>query len=566
MLVQQWYNQLREEAQQMLTEPPVEYKLYGSAALLKQSRAALHRISTLAGLYRLDRDSRWSTRARSEMLTVAAFPDWNPAHFLDTAEMTTAVAIGYDWLYDRLSVKDRATIRRALVEKGLKQGLNAYTREPQWTMANHGVAWNKVNHNWNQVCNGGMVVGTLAIADEEPELAVAIINEARKSIVKPMRKYVPDGGYQEGPDYWNYGTRYNVFFLAAIQLALGTDFSLTKMPGFADTGLFRMHTIGPLGQTFNYSDSKANAESASQMLWLARTLDRPIYNVHERLVTGTRPDIFHLLWSSEEKSRATAKLNLSLDYIFRNVDVALFRSAWEDAKAIYIGFKGGDNKVNHSHLDLGTFVLDGLGERWALDLGPDDYNLPGYFSKQKRWTYYRVRTESHNTLIIDNEAQKPSGRAPLIAYLSTTPRAFAVADLTDGYKSKLTQAWRGIALLDRRQVLVQDEIKARELVDIVWNFHTRARVEARDNQAILTQNKMQFEARILSPQGAHFEVISGNPAPPPQAQQPDVCNLRVRLPKKIKDVRIAVLLTPGRPVSIPKLEPLEEWVSVGKLK
>lgn len=564
LLVQQWYDRLSEEAQQMLAEPPVEYKLVGPR-LLRQSRAALRRISTLAGLYRLDGDQRWSARARTEMLTAAAFPDWNPKHFLDTAEMTTALAIGYDWLYDHLSVEDRATIRRALIEKGLKQGLDAYTREPQWTKANHGTAWTEADHNWNQVCNGGMIVGALAIADEEPALAAAIINGARKSIVVPMRKFAPDGGYEEGPGYWNYGTRYNVFFLAAIKSALGTDFGLTKMPGFADTGLFRMHIIGPLGQTFNYADSRAKAESASQMLWLARALDRPMYAAHERLVAGDRPDIFHLLWSGNN-SRAIGKLNLSLDYIFRNVNVALFRSAWQDAKATYVGFKGGDNKANHSHLDLGTFVLDALGERWALDLGPDDYNLPDYFSKRQRWTYYRLRTESHNTLTIDNKNQNPSGRAPLIAYLSTTRRAFAVADLTDGYKPKVIRAWRGIALLDRRQVLVQDEIKARELVDVIWNFHTRARVEMRGKRATLTQNNVQFEVRILSPQSARFEVISSNPAPPPQAQQPDVRNLRIRLPKKIKDVRIAVLLSPSTPAPTPKLETLEAWLATGKLK
>ena len=40
-----------------------------------------------------------------------------------------------------------------------------------------------------------------------------------------------------------------------------------------------------------------------------------------------------------------------------------------DAEALFIGFKAGDNRVNHSHLDLGTFVLDALGQRWAIDLG-----------------------------------------------------------------------------------------------------------------------------------------------------------------------------------------------------
>ena len=42
-------------------------------------------------------------------------------------------------------------------------------------------------------------------------------------------------------------------------------------------------------------------------------------------------------------------------------------------------------------------LLDAQGVRWALDLGSDNYNMPGYFGS-KRWTYYRMTNRSHNTL------------------------------------------------------------------------------------------------------------------------------------------------------------------------
>ena len=53
------------------------------------------------------------------MLAVARFSDWNPSHFLDTGEMTFALAVGYDWLYDQLGEASRAEIRKAIVEKGV---------------------------------------------------------------------------------------------------------------------------------------------------------------------------------------------------------------------------------------------------------------------------------------------------------------------------------------------------------------------------------------------------------------------------------------------------------------
>ena len=53
------------------------------------------------------------------MLQAASFPDWNPQHFLDVGEMTMALAIGYDWLYDSLQPDTRRVVREAIIEKDL---------------------------------------------------------------------------------------------------------------------------------------------------------------------------------------------------------------------------------------------------------------------------------------------------------------------------------------------------------------------------------------------------------------------------------------------------------------
>ena len=41
------------------------------------------------------------------MLDMSKFEDWNPSHFLDVAEMTAGLAIGYDWLYDELPASSK---------------------------------------------------------------------------------------------------------------------------------------------------------------------------------------------------------------------------------------------------------------------------------------------------------------------------------------------------------------------------------------------------------------------------------------------------------------------------
>ena len=77
---------------------PVQQRVLTGKRLLSVSREAIRRIAFLSYGYRMTGDVSYASRAETEMLAMAAFSDWNPSHFLDVAEMTLALAIGYDWL------------------------------------------------------------------------------------------------------------------------------------------------------------------------------------------------------------------------------------------------------------------------------------------------------------------------------------------------------------------------------------------------------------------------------------------------------------------------------------
>jgi hypothetical protein len=542
------YKKVQKSADKILGEKPVEHKLVGPR-LLGESRKCLDRVYTLATVYRLGGDRRYAERAIKEMLAAAAFKDWNPSHFLDTAEMTHALAIGYDWLYQELSPEDRKTIRQAIVEKGLREAEKVY-RKKQW--------WSQARHNWNQVCNGGISIGALAVAEDEPQLAAYIVHQAVNSVQLPMREFAPDGAWAEGPGYWGYATSYNVYMLAALESALGTDFGLSRFQGFPVTGDFRMHFVGPTRETFNFADAGSGAGRAPQMFWLARKFDQPLYAWHERDFIGGNSAL-HLWWFDP---RGKAPTDFATDRWFRATDVVFLRSKWDDPRAVFVGFKGGDNKVNHSHLELGTFVLDAAGQRWAVDLGSDDYNMPAYFGN-KRWTYYRLGTVGQNTLLIDGQNQDPKAVAPIVAFASSPQRSHAVADLTAAYGKQVKKAQRGMALLDRRQVLVQDEIESAAGTEIVWQMHTKAKIELQGDQAVLTQGGEKLVARILSPATSAkvvFAVTSATP-PPPENQNVGVSKLVVKLTGSEKPIRLAVLFTPSDSADAkpPAIVPLAEW-------
>jgi hypothetical protein len=562
--LKRWHARLVARAGRILREPPSRYEIPDGLRLLDTSRRVVDRVYTLALLYRLDGDRRYADRAWLELAAAAQFKDWNPRHFLDTAEMTHGFAIGYDWLYDVWSDEQRATLRRAMVEKGLRPGVESYRSHPSFGW------WTTAKHNWNQVCNGGLGLGALALADVEPELAGEFLHDALGSLQLPMREFAPDGAWAEGPGYWDYATEYNVVFLAALQTALGTDFGLSDLPGFDRTGQFPLFLTGPTGRTFNYADGEDSPIRAPQMFWLARRFHVPAFARYELAVASPHP--LDLLWF-DPLSPGTNASSPPLDALFRGANVATLRSAWNDPNAVFVGFKGGDNQANHSHLDLGTFVLDALGVRWAVDLGADDYNLPGYFGGE-RWTYYRLRAEGHNTLVLNPGAgpdQDPKAAAIIGHYEGKNPdHALAVADLTAAYASSAQRVSRGVALLDRRQVLVQDEIEAAKPADVWWFFHTPAEITLGDDgtTAMLTQKGQRLVARLLTPAKARFTVMDAQPLPTSPHPEKQAANARLKKLAihlgRVTDLRLAVLLTPVKagdtaPAPATKLTPLRDW-------
>jgi hypothetical protein len=258
--------------------------------------------------------------------------------------------------------------------------------------------------------------------------------------------------------------------------------------------------------------------------------------------------------------------DLALDKYFRHAEVVMLRSAWDDRDALWVGFKAGNNNVSHSHLDLGSFVLEALGERWFVDLGSDDYNMPGYFGNQ-RWTYYRLRAEGHNTLVLnagEGPDQNTDAVARIIRFQQGTDTPFAIADLTSAYANQATKVERGIAMPGREQVLIQDEIAAESPTDLWWFLHTGATVEIEGTSATLTLKNKHLMAKILSPPGAEFTLMEARPlptSPAPEMQNPNrgLRKLAIHL-SGIEAERIAVLLIPGaEDGSVPALRPLASW-------
>lgn len=560
-VLQKCVKDVLEEAEDCAGKSMLTYRKIGPR-LLHVSRECLHRIYALGLAYRWKGEEKYADKAIDNMLTVCAFDDWNPSHFLDTAEMSHAVGLGYDWLYSYMDAGTREKIKDGLIKNGLEPGLTAYKKS----------GWVRSEHNWNQVCNGGLLVGSLAIAESDPQYAEQIVAAAVQSLPRAIKTYGPDGAWGEGPGYWSYATHYTAYGLAALESALGNDFGLLQIEGLAEAGDFPIYTAGPTGHYLNMADvgEKSSRRTLPCLFWLGRTFDKPFYANDERAILAKhRASPQHVVWFMPEPGgKPPAK---DLDRYFRGpVEVAVFRSSWDDPEALWVGVKAGYNQVNHGHLDLGNFELDALGVRWVRDLGADNYNLPGYWDSKrggKRWSYYRLNSKSHSVPLLGGEDQDPMAKSKFIKFESKQIHAFAafaLVDLTSAYNKFANKVTRGIAMIDGREaVLVQDEFEIKEPCELVWAITTDAEISLKKEWiARLTIDGKELVAKVLSPYHAPFTIESAEQKSPEKTNK-GVKRLILRLDNAKDNVRVAILLSPvwkgGHYISSVGTKPLAEW-------
>lgn len=518
----------------LLERKPVAYKKTGRR-LLSVSREALLRISTLALADRLGDDPRFTARAEAEILAVCAFPDWNPSHFLDTAEMTLAVAIGYDWLFDRLTPATRAAASDAIRRLGIAPSLEG----------KHG--WINGTNNWSQVCHAGMVAGALALLEDDPDLAARIVHRAVAGVPVSMRaSYQPDGAYPEGPGYWNYGTTFNVILLDCLRSALGSTFDLEQSEGFSKTGDYVAHVAGPTGLRFDYADcGEGMSGFEPALLWLGGTFGRRDWiAAADRALDLAMKDgemrrfaALGLLWSAQapRADGADAAVSPPLDYVGQGLKpIAVFRSAWDDRDAVHLGVCAGSPGSNHGHMDIGAFVFDALGVRWSVDLGSQNYeslesrglNLWDRSQNSQRWTVFRLNNHAHSTLAVNDGLQHVAGFARFTDLQTANSSPGCTIDLTPVYAGQAARATRRFVLQDRSRLIVEDRLEGVVSPGVVtWRMTTRATIDPSQGAiALLEQDGRRLLARIIRPQGARWEILEVAP----QLRDHDAANPGVR--------------------------------------
>ncbi len=570
------FSSLRADADTLLTTPPVPLIKEGRR-LLGPVRIAQLRIVLLAMVARLTDDDRYALRAIEEMRHLAAAPDWNPSHFLDTAEAALALGTGYDWLHDRLSPADRTLIENAIIEKGLRPSFDTPNGKP--------LGWIRGTNNWNQVCHGGLAVAALAIAERDPELARQTVQRAIDNLKYSAHAYAPDGAYPEGPMYWGYGTTFHVLLIEALRTALGTTAGLDAFPGFLASADYIQQVTTPAGRFYAYSDATDKRGFNPALFWFAKRLGRADLvrtdlawvkgsaGSAPRKISGDRFIPFALLW--HDPSLKYSDLAAPLHWYARGDNpIGIHRSAWNTPHAVYLAVKGGSPSLNHAHMDAGSFLIEADGVIWAVDTGMQDYHsleskgirLWATSQDAQRWQVFRLGPEGHNILRFNNGAQNWKASAIAGRFRADGEAPFTQFDLTPLYAGQVTAVRRGVSLRADHRIVIQDEWTAlpEKPADVTWQWLTFADVTITGNTLTLSQKGERLHLAVRSAPDLRIEVEDVSaPRQPYDVANPGLKRIRIHTSTASGGQgSIHLLITPGSieaDLPVPELRSLADW-------
>lgn len=517
--VKNLYEAIKLNAAEIHHRPLLKRKLEGRR-LLGVSREMLYRINMLGMVYRIEKDQKTLSRINDEVIAVCDFSDWNPSHYLDVAEMSLAVALALDWTAGKLPANTQSKAIEALIEKGIK---------PSWPESGNSPGWAFGTNNWNQVCNGGMIAASIAIAEKDPELAAKTISRALDGLPHSLVEYGPDGVYPEGSTYWGYGTGFSVATIAMLESAFGTDFGMGDYHAFKESATFRALSMTPSGWYYNFADcgDKRNDEGDVILAWFATKTGNKTFFEKERFLMSpadmgqlSRLAGMALVWISQFEEKGTQALPTSWKGDGSN-PIVVFTGGENDPHQYYFGGKGGRGTVNHGNMDGGSFIFELNGVRWVIDPGNQSYNelektgfeLWGRCQDCERWTLLTKNNFGHSTLSVNDQLHVVDGLAKFTDF-KTGENPEATLEMTSAFGENLASASRKFIKDSPKSLLVIDKIKSTDKTkNITWQLLTQAEVQMVDGGVLLKQDGKTLRVENLSHPELVFSVISLDPAP-----------------------------------------------------
>lgn len=454
-------NYIIQTATKYIQTNPLSRKLRG-IRLLDISQEVLKRSLYLSYSYHITGEEKYAIRAKKEILNVCSYSDWNPRHFLDVAEMSLAVSIGYGWLRDKFSREEKDSVVQAILEKAIKPA--------ELLLPSKG--FYGVSTNWNPVCNAGIVAAAISISSEYPEQSEKIIKAAENSNIRFINSFKPDGASPEGYGYWGYGMNFECLLLDMLESFRRKPTDVKTLHLLELSAIYAQCLATPSLGCYNYSDSSEISVSNLATWWISAYSEMNLTLIDRNLITygvariGTiRLLPIFIVFASRLIDKPYVKSLSKLNCFKGTNPILTFRDGYEDKINTYLGLKGGSASNPHGHMDSGSMIYENQGVRWLVELGSPDYykkekegfDLWNMGQSSTRWSVTEISPAWHSTIQLDDTLHRVEGRAEILYVIDSKERVGGIIDMTT-VLGEIQQAHRGVFVDSDRNLIISDTI------------------------------------------------------------------------------------------------------------
>jgi len=488
-------------------------------------------LQCLGFAYVMTGDDKYARKAKERLLALAKLKRWvgplfrRPERFspqwnstLETGEIAAAVAVGYDCIYDFLSPEERAIIRKALVDKGIKPLREWFDPDYYSKIPRHIGR----GGNWQMVCSGGAGVAALAIINEEPNApkwARQVRDNVRRWLTNDGEDYgiggmAPrnvkaggpsgpnfyiDGGYCETPTYMDYAMRYVSYFSSALKNTTGQDLFKYYPSNITDILVCMMYQGGKHGKSV-WTPEFGDTEGRVSFGEVYSILTREKRDAQARWMLESFPwwlsGMHSLLWYDDSVSADPPGDDACARH-FRGVGWVIMRSGYGPQQNM-LAIK---SRQNRGHHDLGTFSLSAKGEKLIIDSGSTAYGSQIYRN-------YSRCTQGHNVVMVDSVKQKRTN-AKISAFLKSAAYAYTTIDLAAAYPGLIDKWRRHVLYLYPDYYVMIDELRSDQPHKYEWLCHPQGTFKSDGEDIVLTTKNASLLIKMAEPREKTLTVADG---------------------------------------------------------
>ena len=415
---------------------------------------------------------------------------------LQTASVIRALARMKSAFGEALDARSQRRLRTAAVERCLRPGLEGQIKRT--------FRWSKLKTNWRSVAAGSLGIGAMAFADEFEDYR-ELIEYGMEGVLIILEEADRDGGWNEGPGYWEYGIGHAAEFAWYLRAFTGGAVDLFRHPYLKRAGDFRIYMTTTPGQAWNWSDGHKAVASSTNLALLGRVFQNPVYqwSVHREGVRGLG-QVYYL----DPDLKPQEPVDWAKSKTFRDLGVTVMRTGFRPKDA-FVGVKAGavGHGIGHVHLDLGSVTIFAEGRELLAEMPHWTYaegrgKAGGFFDRTlQRWSYDSNAAIGHNLVTVEGRYPKflYKGKARITRTDIGGDRELVTVDPTLFYKPLCRRVRRYLVYHRPDLVVLIDELRAREPIRARSQFHYLSKAETRASSFVLKNGRAALEGVSVHP-------------------------------------------------------------------